>query len=180
MKLNDVEMQYQLNEFKDEIMTNPVYQKHSNGKDDPDYIYEFGCNLVMKLNMYNLYNKGKDYMTIKQLNDKIKAEKGYAYLYWMDFYNGDIEKVKKKCLGEESFVLPEVINRILGIKRTEHLNVKYPIDITIENVFYGVRTLFNETGHYSMVVNNHLDYLDSYDGKIKAGKNILNLYSFEF
>lgn len=159
--IQNVKMQYQSDpNYKDLIMTYPSYQNK------PDTIGKFFCLGCTKLNAFNLFNKDnsdKPFMTIKELNDKIIEMNGYSYLFYMNLFKGDINKVRKACEGKESYQLPEVVNSILGIKSEEK---KYlgKIDIASKNDYYIIKTEYNETGHYSLIISKDLDYIDSYDG----------------
>ncbi len=173
MKINGVEMQYQTNEFSNEIMTNPEYQKQ------PDTIKMYGCLLTAKLNAFNLFNKDKKYLNIKELNDLMIKHKGYLYLFYLDKNQGDIEKTKKDCFGKESFQIPEVINWILGIK-SESKNYTGLIDIKNINDYYIIKTAFQNTGHFSLICKPDRSYIDSYDGKIKQPTTILDIIKITF
>lgn len=174
MELNGVMMQYQSDPlFANEIMTFPEWQKK------PDIIKDFGCLLIAKLNCRNLFFKNINYMTIQQLNDKMQIFKGYYYDYFKMKYPNNISLQKKYCFGKESFAKRNILNHILCIENeiseyTGHIN------IASKNDFYIVRTKYEKTGHYSMVIDDSLAYLDSYDGKVKNGENILDVYKITF
>ena len=138
------------------IMTHPHWQPK------PDTIGEYGCLLIAKLNAYNhKFNQDKQ---VKELNDEVIANKGYEYLNWLNFYNGDIAKTKVACFGKESFLVREVINRLLNIKGEER-NYTGVIDIQSPTDYYIIRTKHKNTGHYSLVIDKDMKYFDSYDGK---------------
>lgn len=184
MRINNVLMQYQNNEFKHEIMTSPEWQRYSKGKNkgelDPDYIYEFACLDAAKLNCYNLFNKDKkQYMTLGELNQKLIKNNGYFYYFYKEQFKGDMTKVKKACIGKESFVVQSVINELLGIKK-EIRNYYGIIDLKPEDIFYLVRTPYQGTGHYSMVLQKNLTYLDSFDGRQKKANHILEVIKLIF
>jgi hypothetical protein len=91
MKLYGIDIAYQTDPlYAKEIMTSPPWQKKFNrdgslkNELDPDYIEEYGCLLCAKLNAYNLFNKNKKFLTIKQLNDLIIKHKGYNYLFFLE------------------------------------------------------------------------------------------------
>ncbi len=181
MKINNVEMQYQTNDFRNEIMTFPKWQ------DKPDYIIQYGCLLCAKLNAYNLFNKDKKYLNIKQFNDLIIKHNGYFYLSYLAKNLGDINKtknemIKEKTLGKESYQISAIVNWILGIKNESNNQIK--IDLNPEEDFYIIKTKYNETGHYSLIINVKMDYFDSYDGKIKNPytnqKQILDIIKITF
>lgn len=183
MIINGVEMQYQLNEFANEIMTSPPWQKYHHGKLkrglDPDYIFEYGCLLTAKLNCYNLFHKDYEYMNLKQLNNKMIDQKGYFFLYLLEKYAGDLIKTKDACFGKESFSIRETLNGILGIIHEKEI-WKDQIDILSKNKYYIIRTPYQGTGHYSMIIDSHCSYIDSYSGKIELPKEILNIYEITF
>ncbi len=173
MKINGVEMQYQTNEFANEIMTFPKWQNQ------PDIIKMYGCLLTAKLNAFNLFNAGKKYLNIKELNDLMIKHKGYLYLFYLDKNNGDIEKTKKDCFGKESFQIPEVINWILGIK-SEIKNYSGLIDIKSINDYFIIKTPFQSTGHFSLIYDINKSYINSYDGKKKQPTTILDIIKITF
>jgi hypothetical protein len=139
----------------------------------------YGCLLTAKLNAFNLFNAGKKYLNIKELNDLMIKHKGYLCLFYLDKNNGDIELTKKDCFGKESFQIPEVINWILGIK-SESKNYIGSIDIKSINDYYIIKTKYNETGHYSLICKPDRSYIDSYDGKIKQPTTILDIIKITF
>jgi hypothetical protein len=175
MKINGVEMQYQSDpRYSKLVMTHPAWQK------EPDTIGQYGCLLTAKLNAFNLFNKDKLYLTIEQLNDLIIKHKGYKYLFYLEHNQGDLEKTKKDCFGKESFQIPETVNWILGINNEEK---KYTgkIDILSKNDYYIIKTKYQDTGHYSLIVKEDKSYLDSYDGIIKPGTTtILDIIKITF
>jgi hypothetical protein len=177
MKINGVEMQIQYG--CKEIMTSPVYQRTKKGNLDPDYIEEFGCLLIAKLNCRNLFYKSQSYMTIQELNKQMRERKGYYYLMFMDIYNHNIKKVKEACFGQESFARKLVLNDILGIKKEKEVILK-DVNIRSKNDYYYVRTRYKDTGHYSLLLNEKGKHFDSYDGQQVKGKEILNIYQITF
>jgi hypothetical protein len=175
MLINNILMQYQNDPlYAGEIMTSPIYQKN------PDYIRDWGCLLVAKLNAYNLFNKNKNYLNIKQLNDLMIKHKGYNYLFYMSHNHGDVEKTKKDCFGRESFQIPAIINWILSIKN-EANNWTGKIDINSINDYFIIKTKYKTTGHFSLVVSGDDNaYLDSYDGNIKHPTTIYDIIKITF
>lgn len=183
MKINEIEMQYQIKEdCRNVIMTLPIYQRYMNGdlkdKLDPDYIVEWGCFNCAGVNIYNHYHghylKDGKYLTIEQFVKLMKEKKGYEYDYWMDFYKGDIDKVKKACEGNEANSRQEVFDEILGIKSRDN-DYKGAIEISVPNFYYIIKTPYSNTGHYSMLLDSNYRYFDSYDGKIKTASNFLKI-----
>jgi hypothetical protein len=169
MKIDNIEMQYQTNEYADLIMTAPKWQT------SPDRIRQYGCLLCAKLNAFNLFNKDKKYLNIKEFNDLIIKHKGYNYLFYLDHNQGDLDKTKKDCFGKESFQIPTIINWILGIKEEQN-NYTGKIDIDSKNDYYIIKTVFQTTGHYSLIVSGEGNsYFDSYDGKIKTPTMFLDI-----
>jgi hypothetical protein len=175
MNIQDIEMQCQSDpRYKDEIMTFPKWQVA------PDKIGDYGCLLTAKLNCFNLFNRNKKYLTLKELNDLMIKKNGYNYLFYMKLFNNDEKKSKAVCYQQESCSIPIILNEILGIKDEVQLTAGSHIDIENPNYYYIVRTMYKNTGHYSMVVRDNLMYLDSYDCKIKLPENILNIYRLQF
>jgi hypothetical protein len=174
MRLFGIDIAYQTDPlYMNEIMTYPSYQT------SPDIIKQYGCLLCAKLNAYNLFNKDKIHLTIKDFNELIKKHNGYNYLFYMNHNNNDIEKTKKDCFGKESFQIPAVINWILGIKE-EYSKYQGIIDIESANDYYIIKTPFQNTGHYSLVIEADKTYLDSYDGQIKHPTTILDIIKITF
>ncbi len=155
------------------IMTYPKWQNK------PDLIQDFGCLLIAYLNAYNKKNNRN--MSVRELNDLVIKNKGYNYLKWFDFYNGDLDKTKKACLNTESFLIPEVINKILDITEVKR-NYNEIIDIKHPLHYYIIRTKYNDTGHYSLITSKTLKYFDSYDGVYKTPyvKDILEVIRITF
>lgn len=174
MKINGIEMQYQSDpRYSNEVMTFPKWQPL------PDRIGDYGCLVTAKLNCFNLFKKDKKHYNLKELNDILIQNFGYKYLYYMRLLGNDLNLVKKECFQKESETVNEVINLILGIKHEEYVYTE-KIDISIPNIFYIVRTIYQNTGHYSMVLDNDLSYCDSYNAKYHKPENILNIIKITF
>jgi len=164
-------------ENKNIIMTHPKWQIK------PDTIGDFGCLLIAKLNAYNcMFSQDKK---VKELNDEIIANRGYEYLrqceVWRVESGVNYEQVKKACFGKESFLVSEVINKLLKIESEERnytgmINIQSPID------FFLIRTKYLNTGHYSLIVNRDMKYFDSYNGVMKTPEkqNILEVIRIRF
>lgn len=188
MIIDGVKMQYQsMDDCAYDIMCSPPWQRYTIGKNkgmiDPDYIIEFFCRNTAEANIRNLYFK-EDFMTLKNLNEKIIEFNGYYYLYWLNKNKGNIENTyndmkKNGLIGKESYVIPSVVNWILGIKK-EIPNWKGAIDVKSKNEFFMIKTPFNTTGHYSMIYKNNLDYIDSFDGEKKTPEKILDIIKIIF
>lgn len=185
MVLNNVKMQYQSDpDFKDLIMCQIPWQRDKKGHLDPDTIGEFFCRNTAELNMFNLFNVGKKYIDIGKLNELIIKHNGYYYLYHLNLNGGDIDKTYKsmeklKLIGKESYVIPAVINWILGIKE-EIKNYSGEINIKSPNEFYMIKTPYGDTGHYSMIYKPDRSYIDSYDGNPKKPLTILDIIKVVF
>jgi len=174
MIIDKIKIQFQSDtNYADEIMTFPVWQNK------PDTIKQYGCLLCAKLNAYNFFNKDCDFMNIKQFNDKIIKNKGYNYLYFMDLFNGNENKTKAECYGKESFQRPDIINNILGIIK-EQKNYTSKIDIKSKYNFYILKSKFQDTGHYSLIIQNDKLCVDSYDGNLKYFNEILDIIKITF
>jgi len=138
----------------------------------PDTIGQFGCLLCASLNTYNHHNyitkSSLPQMTVAELNQKMIDNYGYNYLYWMHEYAADpdcTEKVKNACYGREAFLLPNVLDKILGIK--QRINFTGVVDLAPVNEYYLLHTNFmnTEAGHWSWLVNNDgQTIVDSWDG----------------
>ena len=175
MNIHNVEMQFQSDSRLARLeICRPPWQKYFRGSmkgmDDPDYFGEFGCYGTAGVNCYNDFNKGlKPFMSIKDYNALMIQKKGYEFVYYLDVCHGDLDEVKKKCLNRESFLRPVIFAQILGIKNILDIAMK---DVNLvkflnPNYYYVIKTAYQNTGHYSRVLNDKLEWLDSYDGKIK-------------
>lgn len=138
--------------WESDIMTFP---KHQN---KPDTLKQYGCLVTALCNAYNCFNFSKHKeLTPKQLNELLHIKKGYAYL--------KNENCKK---GNESFLLWDVVKPILGITDKAN-NYKGKIDIKHVYDYYIARTVYKDTGHYSLVVGKNMTkqliVFDSYTGK---------------
>lgn len=149
------------------VMESPQWQEK------PDYIYQFGCLLCASLNATNHFNfttkSDKSFMTIEELNNKMIENNGYNYLYWLDYYKGDIEKTKAACFNKEAYSLPGVLDNILGIKQRIG-NYQDKIDMNVVNEYYLLHTNFMNTkeGHWSWLIKDDgQTVVDSYDGIIR-------------
>jgi hypothetical protein len=142
---------------KNLIMTHPAWQ------DKPDLIGQYGCLLVAKCNAFNMYKKNSALLTVRNLNKLIIDRKGYNYLYHMDIFNGDLDKVRKECFNKESFQIHPIVNSILGIEKEER---KYMglVDINSLKDYFIIKTKYKNTGHYSLIMRSNLYYWDSYNG----------------
>jgi hypothetical protein len=181
MTINSIEMQYQSHpDNKPLIICTPPWQKIINNKAktiyDPDTIGEFGCLTCAKVNARNLFYTNY-WMSIKEANQLIIDNDGYEFLYQMSLSN-DLDEVKAKCLGRESYQIPAIVNPLFNIKKERDFVARDQIQIHIPNKFYIIKTKFQNTGHYSLLINEKLDYFDSYDGVVKP-INSENLLGFK-
>jgi hypothetical protein len=175
--MNNPRLQKQFDEAcRDDIMTFPEYQNRS------DTIGEFGCLLTAKCNAFNLYNFQKPILTISNLNKKIIENNGYEYLYYKQKFDNDIVKIKQFCFGQESALIPKVINSILGIEE-EELNINQnKVNIADTYNFFIIKMKYKNTGHFSLIMKSDLTYFDSYTGIFTKPviENILDIRRIKF
>jgi hypothetical protein len=174
--------------WRNEIMTCPTWQRYSKGtlKDDldPDTWGEFGCLNTALLNCFNDFYIQD--MTPKDLNNIIKINNGYEYLKAKENFNDKLS-IKNACIGRESFIVWNVIKKILIIKDIIR-NYEGIIDILgLANEYFIIKVPFQETGHYSNLikcptkkVDDLVEYFDVYDGKIKKPVKVLEIIKIIF
>jgi hypothetical protein len=184
MEIDGVKVQYQLNEYKTDIMTSPIWQLKEDGSLDPDYIYDYACFITAGLNARNHYHKiylhKDDYMNLREFNQKMRNNEGYEYLYYKKLYSGNVELMKQACYGRESFSRHEIYDNLLEIKEKVR-NYTGIIDFSVPNEYFLIKTRYLNTGHYSWLIGADHKYVDSYDGKIKyANNNILEIIKVVF
>jgi hypothetical protein len=157
--------------WKNEVMTHPKWQER------PDIINDYFCLNTSLLNWYNDYFN--ENITPKDLNDQLRNNNGYEYLYYKDLYKGNMTEVKKACYNRESYVRWDVIQKLLKIKQIVR-NYSGNPNISIPNEYYIIKVPYKSTGHYCDLISNRLDYFDVFDSQIKKPVIYLEILQIVF
>jgi len=139
---------------------------HHSDQKEPDYIEDWGCLLVSYANILN--HRGYN-ITPKNLNDKLKANLGYLYLY-----------DKSVDAGVASFLRSEIIEKYYNcsIINIENKSLKYNINIYYIAMIKSKLPIMGKVitvNHFINVIeeddkNNKICF-DVYNGEIKKISN---------
>jgi hypothetical protein len=163
--------------WKDETMTFPEWQK------EPDTWGLYGCLGTSSLNIYNDFFK--DDVTPTILNENLKKEFGYNYLYYKNLYKNNMKAVYEACYLSESKLRWDVLARLLKIKIFIR-EWNGLIDLRPTNEYFLIKVPYKKTGHWCFIVscaNKKLDsikYFDVYDGFVKKPVNVLEIIKIIF